>query len=266
MCTKTSLVIFFTKSYIGSDTIELTLETIKMDLDILINSKKVSVTLDEKDIYALTRRVECQSLSPLSTFRKMAHEQTIEFIKNNMDLEKVLLFETGEDNLLHCVKQAKEQGLFLEFGVFKGKSINKIAKLRSKNKIYGFDSFEGLPEAWDGYCVNEGYFATELPEVKENVELIKGYFNTTLPLFLNTHSDKISFMHIDCDLYSSTKIVLELTKERLQSGTIIVFDEYFNYPNWQNHEHKAFSEFCEKFSVKFDYISIGHQQLGVRIL
>jgi len=237
-----------------------------MDLEISINSKKMPVAISESDIYALARRVECQNLSPLTTFRKIAHEETIEFINEHMDIEKILMFETGEDNLKHSVNQASAQGLFLEFGVFEGKSVNKIAKLRPDTKIYGFDSFEGLPEAWEGYSVDKGHFATELPKVEENVELIKGFFDATLPDFLASKREKISFMHIDCDLYSSTKTILELTKDRLQGGTIIVFDEYFNYPNWQNHEHRAFKEFCEKTGVKFEYISIGHQQVSVKII
>ena len=41
-----------------------------------------------------------------------------------------------------------EDGLFLEFGVYKGTSINFISSLIPDKKIYGFDSFGGLPEEW----------------------------------------------------------------------------------------------------------------------
>ncbi len=237
-----------------------------MDLEIFINSKKVPVTISDYDIYNLARKIESQNLLPLNTFRKIAHEETIAFIKEHMDTEKILMFENGRDNLTHCTKKASPKGLFIEFGVFKGESINQIAKLRPEKTIYGFDSFEGLPEAWDGYSANKGHFATELPKVEKNVKLIKGFFKSTLSDFLAEHRDAISFMHIDCDLYSSTVDILSAAKDKLKCGTIIVFDEYFNYPNWKNHEHKAFKEFCEKFDVKFEYISIGHQQVGVKII
>ena len=49
-----------------------------------------------------------------------------------------------------------------------------------------------------------------------------------------------SFLHIDSDLYSSARTVLFLLHEQIVSGTIIEFDEYFNYPNWKQHEYKAF--------------------------
>ena len=236
-----------------------------MDLEISINSKKVPVTISDSDIWALARKVECQNLSPLTTFRKIAHDETVDFIKKNIDLEKIMMFECGEDNLVYSVKKAEAQGLFLEFGVFEGKSVNKIAKLKPQTLIFGFDSFEGLPEDWSGHSAPKGHFKTEIPEVEDNVTLIKGYFDRTLPKFLSENREKISFMHIDCDLYSSTKTILELTKDRLQEGTIIVFDEYFNYPNWKRGEYKAFKEFNDLYKGDFEYISIGHQQVSVRI-
>ena len=42
-------------------------------------------------------------------------------------------------------------GLWLEFGVFKGSSLNMTADARMKHdggKVHGFDSFEGLPTDW----------------------------------------------------------------------------------------------------------------------
>ena len=34
-------------------------------------------------------------------------------------------------------------------------------------------------------------------------------------------------------------------------GTVILFDEYFNFPNWERHEFKAFQEFVEKYGIKY---------------
>lgn len=60
--------------------------------------------------------------------------------------------------------------------------------------------------------------------------------------------------------------VLNAALPYLQEGTIIVFDEFFNYPNWRKHEFKAFSEFIEKTKIGFKYISIGHTQVGLKII
>lgn len=148
-------------------------------------------------------------------------------------------------------------GLCLEFGVYKGDSINRFAELRPDVHWYGFDSFEGLPEAWTPGA-RKGAFSVDgaLPPVRGNVTLIKGFFEETLPVFVAGHSGtKVSFIHIDCDLYSSTKTVLEQLEPMLQPGCLIVFDEYFNYPGWAEQEYKAFSEYAARTGRAFEYIA-----------
>jgi len=148
-------------------------------------------------------------------------------------------------------------GLFLEFGVYKGDSINRFAELRPDVHWYGFDSFEGLPEAWT-LGARKGAFSigAALPPVRDNVTLIKGFFEDTLPAFVAEHREaKVSFIHIDCDLYSSTKTVLDYLEHMLRPGCIIVFDEYFNYPGWADQEYKAFSEFVTRTGRTFEYVT-----------
>jgi hypothetical protein len=50
-------------------------------------------------------------------------------------------------------------------------------------------------------------------------------------------------------------------------GTVIVFDEYFNYPGWENHEFKAFQEFVEQTNLKYEYLAYNrrHEQVAVKI-
>ncbi|MEO0413476.1 MAG: class I SAM-dependent methyltransferase [Verrucomicrobiota bacterium] len=167
-----------------------------------------------------------------------------------------------------CLKQAQLDGLILEFGVFKGTSITHIAK-QVQCPVYGFDSFEGLPEDWTHFQ-RKGRFSLEgnLPPVPPNVELFKGWFDDSLPPFLADHPGDARLIHIDCDIYSSTKTVLTELTPRIKSGTVIVFDEYFNYPGWQKHEHKAFMEFIEATGHEFEYIGFAssHFAVGVKIL
>jgi predicted O-methyltransferase YrrM len=161
----------------------------------------------------------------------------------------------------------KFDGLILEFGVFSGRSINHIADL-AKTSVYGFDSFEGLPEDWRSDLRRAAFKRTTLPHVRENIELVIGWFNDTLPQFARDHQGPVSFLHIDCDLYSSTKTVFECLGDRIQRGTVIVFDEYFNYVGWRNHEYKAFQEFIELSGFRYDYIAVNphHQQAAVQII
>lgn len=151
--------------------------------------------------------------------------------------------------------------------MFSGRSINRIAANRPTS-VYGFDSFEGLPEDWrEGY--SKGAFAKDaLPEVSANVELVVGWFDRTLPHFLDTHSGPVSFLHVDCDLYSSTQTVFTQLRDRIVPGTIILFDEYFNYPGWEMHEFKAFQEFVSSTGLQYEYIGLTphHQKVAVRVV
>ena len=147
-------------------------------------------------------------------------------------------------------------GLFLEFGVADAKSINYIAD-RIDRTIYGFDGFEGLPEDWfDG--MGKGVFdrCGKLPEVRRNVELVPGWFDATLPKFAASHGDRpIAFMHVDCDLYSSTREVFARLGSQVVANTILVFDEYFNFPGWKNQEYKAFQEFVAERGLEYEYLT-----------
>ena len=155
--------------------------------------------------------------------------------------------------------------LFLEFGTYKGESINLCSKLMPEVNFYGFDTFEGLSESFSIWKRGRFDIKGKLPKVNKNVSLIKGYFNETLPKFLEEHKEKAAFIHIDCDLYSSTKTIFDNIYDRIVPNTVIQFDEYYNYPCWRNHEFKAFQEFCKKYSVEYEYIGICHMQVAVVI-
>lgn len=182
-------------------------------------------------------------------------------------------FDRQKDLILYSLGQTKVKGHYTEFGVFTGGTIRFMAKKLKKNPdakravFHGFDSFEGLPEDWTGFNLGGAAFDLkgQMPSVPDNVKLHKGWFDVTLPKWLKDNAGPIAFMHIDCDLYSSTKTIFDLTAHRMQPGTIILFDEYFNYPNWERHEFKAFKEFVETYKVKYTYLGFARQQVTVRI-
>ena len=136
-------------------------------------------------------------------------------------------------------------GLHLEFGVYKGNSINHFAELAPDVTWYGFDSFEGLPEAWTlGAKAGAFSIGGRLPPVRGNVRLTKGFFEQTLPGFVAQHrGETIALLHVDCDLYSSTVTILTNVADMIVPGTVIVFDELINYHGWEDGEFKAFTEF-----------------------
>lgn len=154
-------------------------------------------------------------------------------------------------------------GMVLEFGVAEGTTLRIIAD--ELGFVYGFDSFDGLPEAWRSNYP-KGTFACEPPEV-DGAEIIVGLFQESLPSFLAKHADKVAFLHIDSDLYSSAAYVLDALTDRMQVGTIIVFDEFFNYPGWEQGEAQAFGEWTDRTKVKVEPLAYtyNHEQVVWRV-
>ncbi|MDX1403320.1 MAG: class I SAM-dependent methyltransferase [Woeseiaceae bacterium] len=193
-----------------------------------------------------------------------AKRETLDYIREHM--ANAPYFEKHPQLVSYVVSLATLPGLYLEFGVGRGKSIRWIGA-QSERTVDGFDSFEGIPEYWHGNPA--GTFAQKkLPKVPENVSLHVGLFDETIPTFLQQHDDPVSLLHVDCDLYSSTVTIFEAFGSRLQPGAIILFDEYYNFPRWQEHEFKAFQEFVSASGVEYEYIafSVTGQQAAVRIL
>jgi hypothetical protein len=101
--------------------------------------------------------------------------------------------------------------------------------------------------------------------VPRTVVLHKGWFSDTIPAWHVQHTGPIAFIHIDCDLYSSTVDILTGLADRLQAGTVILFDEYFNYPGWRQHEFQAWQEFVASRGITYEYVAYARQQVMVRI-
>jgi len=183
-----------------------------------------------------------------------AMHESITYIKTNMP--NSMICPSWHSLHSYAIEQATLDGLYMEFGVKKGATIRELAKM-TNNTIHGFDSFQGLPEDWAGTSLRKGRFNKrgKLPKVPGNVILHNGWFEESLPKFIKDKKEPIAYMHIDCDLYSSTKTIFDNLADQIIPGTVIVFDEYFNYPNWQQHEHRALQEFTKEHSKKYEYLA-----------
>ena len=144
----------------------------------------------------------------------------------------------------------------LEFGVFDGTTIKQIREAFIEDTpIYGFDTFVGLPEDWTGTELKKGNFniGGKLPDVP-NVRFFKGLFKDTIPIYLQI-AKPIKLIHVDCDLYSSTKDVLYPLNSLICSGTIICFDEWYynakDIPENRQHEQKCFYEWVKDNNREF---------------
>ena len=185
-------------------------------------------------------------------------------------------FQNDADTLRFASDMASLDGLYIELGVSKGRTINFISALNPKKIIYGFDSFQGLPEDWERTDKHfpKGSFALEgdeQPIFNPNIVIKVGLFSQSLPIFCKNEMSKdsqISFLHVDCDLYSSTHDSLKLLGPFLKKNSIIAFDEFYNYPGALNHEFRAFKEYTNKSGTKFEYLAFNemHEQVVIRII
>lgn len=204
-------------------------------------------------------RIDPKSLRYL--LMKQAVESSAEFVQREMIYAEP--FETREGLYKYIMTKISLDGLILEFGVHNGNSINAIAAL-TEGTVHGFDSFEGLPDDGQIPTFTDGgvkWYAGKIdskgrmPEVKGNVKLHKGWFDQVLAGFYEAHNGSVALMHLDCDIYSSTKFVLECSRQRIQEGSIIIFDEYMNFEGWRRHEHRALTEFAAETGLRYEFIA-----------
>lgn len=194
--------------------------------------------------------------------RMRALNSTCQYIEQNMF--NIPLISSKQEALDFALNEISIEGLICEFGVWKGESTNYMARKKTQN-IHAFDSFKGLPETWLS-SHKKGHFAlNNLPVFEENIVVHKGWFNETIPKFIKEYSENISFLHIDCDLYLSTKTIFEGLDKQIVEGTIILFDEYFNYPFWEHHEYKAFQEFVKKNNIRYEYLCYSSKTFGSKV-
>lgn len=188
---------------------------------------------------------------------------------------KSLFFDNQDLQREYSIKKAleidkKKDFYYLEFGVWKGDSINFFSKILDKQLIYGFDSFEGLKEDWLGGYINhpKGRYSLKkkLPRFNKNVRIIEGWVENTLPNYLIEHKPKINFVHMDVDIYESSKFILEKIKPFLVNNAIILFDELFDYPGWEEGEHKALIESFEDNEYKYLAFNKFFNQATIRYL
>ena len=201
------------------------------------------------------------------TATRLASEATANYIINNM--RAVPNFANDYDFHDWIARtQTTGSGLVLEFGVATGRTLNHFARIFDRQVVHGFDSFEGLPENWTSRMPKGFFKRNNLPKVRDNCKLHVGWFDETLPPFKKEIKDQpIQLLHVDCDLYSSTVTILTALRKNIVPGTVIVFDEYFNYPGWQLDEFRAWQEFVAKNAIKYEYIGYvsRHQKVAVRV-
>ncbi len=202
-----------------------------------------------------------------SVIWKRAVLDSAKWIEDNA--ANALIFKTKLGVHDYVINQLKDKnGTFLEFGVYKGDSINRFSAALPAISFIGFDSFEGLQEDWAGTGMAKGHFSTNgnLPKVNKNVILKKGWINETLPTLLSKKAiEDILCINIDVDTYETTLEIFQILDGKLPRKLYVLFDELLAYPNWRNGEYKALIESAKIYKFDFEFIAFGKHTALVEI-
>ncbi len=222
----------------------------------------------KQHLFEVLNRVNAYQNSVPSLLLKKDIEKSALYAEEHMK-SSMLFFKNYDIWDFVVSKLSKNKGIALEFGVFQGTSINHMSKQLQNFKFHGFDSFEGLQEDWAGWALKKGAFNLNgiLPKVNSNVELHKGWFNKTLPVFKqNQNLSELKLIHIDSDTYEACQTILDELKEYVKPGLMILFDEYFGYRGWEQGEFKAFQEFIKKENIEYKYVALAERQVLIEII
>lgn len=183
--------------------------------------------------------------------------------------ERVLPRKSSLQYFLESVVRADETvhgGEWVEFGVYRGESMNRIVRRRRRMKatrpVHGFDSFLGLPADWRAAADGDEEFTAKYtgrgaftlqgkpPFNDSMIQWHIGWFNETAGAFAKDPASlaagNITFLHMDADMYSSTAQAFEALESRIAPGAYIVFDELVGYVEYQEHEMKALYELLRR--------------------
>lgn len=179
-----------------------------------------------------------------------------------------------------CQQFSKTNFSFVECGVGSGGCLGVMAKFAGKNnKVYGFDSFEGMPgitpeDLGDynksnplsghgsvGYNISGGIDSVHLLFKKAklpmtNVKLIQGYFENTLTPNVIDELGNIAVLRLDGDWYNSTKVCLDRLYDRVIDGGVILIDDYGHFIGAK----RATDEFREKRGIDSPLIATDYTE------
>ena len=164
--------------------------------------------------------------------------------------------ESIHKHLIDSTDLVKIDGHWCEFGVREGRSLKWLVEHYPNQVIHAFDSWEGLPEEWNHGTGKVADMSCDPPTVPDHIQLHKGWFRDTLPAWKQNNTGPIAFLHMDADIYSSTKEVLMSLNDQIVTGTIITFDEFCNFrlsgkmSKWQDHEFLALIEWLDECKRK----------------
>jgi hypothetical protein len=171
-------------------------------------------------------------------------------------------------------------GIAVDLGSGVGKASNLLGAVFARSAVFAFDTFTGLPYVWKRGDVGDMPVGTFGPRAAaddarqppfpllDNVVAVKGLFADTLPQLLPVlASAPLALVHVDSDLYASAVEGLTPLLPLLREGTVLIFDEFYNFSDWEEGEFQAFRELIQGGGFGFRVVAYNayHQQVVIQI-
>ena len=161
----------------------------------------------------------------------------------------------------HTIRQSYLDRAADRSGIHSPRFRQNVRELWEGMRFFAFDSFQGLPPLsgpdLETRDFAEGKFACSaegfLARVGENgvdlskVVTVPGWFADTCreETLRRHHMRAAALVHVDCDLYESTKVVLKFVEPLLVDGTVLIFDDWYAFRgNPALGEQRAFHEWA----------------------
>jgi O-methyltransferase len=224
-----------------------------LPLNDMPDNKTFSQWLTTSPVLSLPRRVTWRAIVWLLAQRGMVAVPAAEnsyrsedyaLIRRIASETDMLLLRDEAYQLLSCTRATqKVEGAMAEIGVYRGGSARLMCEGRGNRALYLFDTFEGLPTTHDlDNCFGAGQYAASIDDVRkylasfENVHIYKGLFPaTSTPISHN----RFSFVHLDVDLYETTRDCLDFFYPLLNPGGMFLIHDFL----WAEGVRKAVQEF-----------------------
>jgi hypothetical protein len=212
--------------------------------------------------------------STILALGKISAQDAARFIDRELLSSSTMVFSNTQlmrNHFFSSRSLAGVEGAIMDFGVAEGYSTLQISdNLPHGASVSAFDAFEGLRDPWSKPDTLPGaiYLGGVVPPLlleRGNIVVVKGWVEDTLPAFIESIGDSgIGFVHLDMDVYPPTAFTLGLIRPHLNKGCLILFDDYFGFPGWRHHSHRALNDFFGRESYKV--LGVSDRQLCIQVL
>ena len=170
---------------------------------------------------------------------------------------------------LHYINKKKIDGDIVECGIWRGGNLFLAKKVQEKyygnikRSLYGYDTFEGMPQPseHDGLKANQVYTEFKNKQEPWTKASLEDVLSSSRKLFSNTDDfifikgkventlieksnlpEKISLLRLDTDFYESTKVELDILYPLLSTKGVLIIDDYGDFPGCRKAVDEYFSD------------------------